>query len=40
MDRIDERMRRFEANQELMIELLHRLPDAVKEKMGFAGPKA
>jgi predicted nuclease with TOPRIM domain len=36
MDRMDERMQRLESNVALMIDLLHRLPDAVKEKMGFA----
>ena len=38
MDRLEGRMQRFESNLAVVIELLHRLPDAVKEKMGFSSP--
>jgi predicted nuclease with TOPRIM domain len=36
MQRMEERMQRLESNMTLVIDLLHRLPDAVKEKLGFA----
>ena len=36
MDRMEERIQRLEANMGVVIDLLHRLPDAVKEKLGFA----
>lgn len=36
MQRMDERMQRLESSVALVIDLLHRLPDAVKEKLGFA----
>ena len=35
MERLEERMQRLESNMAIVIDLLHRLPDAVKEKMGF-----
>ena len=38
MDRLEGRMQRFESNLAVVIELLHRLPDAVKERMGFSSP--
>ncbi|MBI2193048.1 MAG: hypothetical protein HYU36_13805 [Planctomycetes bacterium] len=36
MDRLEERMQRVESNLAVVIDLLHHLPDAVKEKIGFS----
>jgi predicted nuclease with TOPRIM domain len=40
MQRVEQRLQRLESNMEVVIDLLHRLPDAVKEKMGFGNVPA